>query len=44
MSRSLVVLVVIVVVLVGGMALLGSRVRERPQARVEKAVSLANLS
>jgi hypothetical protein len=43
MSRLLVSLVVVLVVLVGGLALLAHRAHERPTTRVEKAVDLANL-
>lgn len=44
MSRLLALLILLLVVVVGGMALLAGRSSERPQARVEKAVDLANLS
>jgi len=44
MSRTVLSLVVILVVLVGGLFLLAGRAHEKPQVRVEKAVSLANLS
>lgn len=44
MSRPLLILVVLLVVIVGGMALLAGRATERPQTHVEKAVDLANLS
>ena len=43
MSRLVVSLVVVLVVVVGGLFLLASRAHERPTARVEKAVDLANL-
>jgi hypothetical protein len=44
MSRLLVSILVLLVVVVGGLFLLAGRAREVPQTRVEKAVSLANLS
>ncbi|MEG3169330.1 hypothetical protein U1737_14145 [Sphingomonas sp. LB3N6] len=44
MSRFIVSVVVVLVVVVGGLFLLAGRVTERPQSRVEKAVTLANLS
>ncbi len=44
MSRLLVSIIVILVVVVGALVLLSGRARETPQTRVEKAVSLANLS
>jgi len=44
MSRLLLSVAVIVIVLVGGLVLLAGRANERPQTRVEKAVTLANLS
>ncbi|MDR6847672.1 MAG: hypothetical protein ACRCS5_10505 [Sphingomonas sp.] len=43
MSRSLVILLVIVVVLVGVLFGLSSIAREKPLKHVEKAVPLANL-
>lgn len=43
MSRMIGVVVVVLVVLVGGMVLLAGRAHEKPTARIEKAVSLANL-
>jgi hypothetical protein len=43
MSRLLVSLVVVVVLIVGGTVLLAGRAHEKPTARVEKAVDLANL-
>ncbi len=43
MSRMMVTAIVVVVLLVGGIFLLSSRAHEKPQTRVEKAVSLANL-
>jgi len=44
MSRLLVSVVVILVIVVGGLALLAGRATERPQTHVEKVVPLANLS
>ncbi len=44
MSRLLLSVVAILVVIVGGLFLLAGRATERPQTRVEKAVTLANLS
>lgn len=44
MSRLAVTLLLIIAVLVGGLFLLAGRATERPQARVERAVDLANLS
>ncbi|WP_199857327.1 hypothetical protein [Sphingomonas sp. EC-HK361] len=44
MSRLIVSLVVIVVVVVGGLFLLGSRATEKPQTRVEQTVELGNLA
>ncbi len=44
MSRLLLSVAVIVIVVVGGLVLLAGRATERPQTRVEKAVTLANLS
>ncbi|WP_375392666.1 hypothetical protein [uncultured Sphingomonas sp.] len=44
MSRPLLILVALLVVIVGGMAVLAGRATERPQTHVEKAVDLANLS
>lgn len=43
MSRPVVTLLLIVLLVVGGLYLLGSRATERPQTTVEKQVSLANL-
>ena len=43
MSRMLVTVIVVLIVLVGGLFLLSNRAHEKPQTRVEKAVSLANL-
>ena len=43
MSRMMVTAIVVLVVLVGGLFFLSSRAHEKPQTRVEKAVSLANL-
>lgn len=44
MSRSLLALILVVVVLVGGLFLLAGRSHEKPQTHVEKVVPLANLS
>jgi hypothetical protein len=44
MSRSLIALIVILVVVIGGLFVLAGRAREKPQVRVEKVVPLANLS
>ena len=44
MSRSLVLLLAAVVVVVAALFLLAGRATERPQTRVEQAVSLANLT
>ncbi len=43
MSRSVMTLVILLVVVVGGLFLLAGRAREKPPVRVEKAVNLANL-
>ena len=43
MSRSLLVLIVVIVLVVGGLFLLAGRSGEKPMAHVEKAVPLANL-
>jgi hypothetical protein len=43
MSRFLVSIVVVLVVVIGALFLLAGRATERPQTRVEKPVSLANL-
>ncbi|MDO7842970.1 hypothetical protein [Sphingomonas immobilis] len=43
MPRSLVVLLVVAVVLVGGLFLLAGRSSEKPLTHVEKVVTLANL-
>lgn len=43
MSRLVITLVVVVVIVIGGLALLAGRATERPQTHVEKAVTLANL-
>jgi len=43
MSRLIVSIVVVLVVVVGALLLLAGRATERPQTRVEKTVSLANL-
>ena len=44
MSRLLVSVVVVVLVVVGGLALLASRAKERPTTQVEKTVELTNLA
>ena len=44
MSRLLVSIVVVLVVVVGLLFLLAGRASDRPQTRVEKTVSLANLA
>lgn len=44
MSRLLVSIVVILLVVVGGLALLAGRAKERPVTRVEKSVELTNLA
>lgn len=43
MSRSLLVLLVVVVVVLAGLFVLSGQARERPLTRVEKAVPLGNL-
>lgn len=44
MSRSVVVLIILLVILVAGLFLLSGRAAERPMTQVEKSVSLENLS
>ncbi|MES2450184.1 hypothetical protein NDN01_06985 [Sphingomonas sp. QA11] len=44
MSRSLIALIVILVVVIGGLFFLAGRTNEKPLTRVEKVVPLANLS
>jgi hypothetical protein len=44
MSRSLVALIVVIVVLVGGIFLLAGRSSEKEPVRMEKAVALDNLT
>ena len=44
MSRPLVILVVVLVVLIGGMFVLAGRDTTKAPTRVEKAVTLENLS
>ncbi len=44
MSRLVVSVVVVIVVLAGGLFLLAGRATDKPQTRVEKAVTLANLN
>ena len=44
MSRSVLTLVIVLVVLVGGLFFLSGRAHVRPTSHVEKAVPLANLT
>ena len=44
MSRSLVLTILVLVLLVGGLFWLSGRATERPQTTVEKSVSLENLN
>ncbi|WP_200910761.1 hypothetical protein [Sphingomonas sp. Leaf67] len=44
MSRSLVILLVVVVALIAGMFLLAGRSTEQQSTQIEKAVSLENLA
>lgn len=44
MSRSVVVLILLLVLMVGGLFWLSGRATERPQTQVEKSISLENLS
>ncbi|NIJ24993.1 hypothetical protein [Sphingomonas japonica] len=44
MSRSIVILIVVLVAIVGGMFLLSQQATEQPAVPVEKAVALENLS
>ena len=44
MSRSLLLLIVALVVVIGGLFLLAGRATQRPTTRVEQQVDLANLS
>jgi preprotein translocase subunit YajC len=44
MSRSMVTLLVILLIVVGGMFLLSRRAKEQPVTHVEKVVPLANLA
>lgn len=44
MSRFVVSVIVVLVLVVGGLFLLAGRATDKPQTRVEKAVTLANLS
>lgn len=44
MSRSLVILLVVLVVLIGGMFVLAGRTTEQQPVQVEKAVALENLA
>lgn len=43
MPRAVLILIVLVVILIGGMVVLSTSAKERPTARVEKVVPLANL-
>jgi hypothetical protein len=43
MSRSVVLLIALLVILLGGLYLLTGRATERPLTQVEKSVSLENL-
>lgn len=43
MSRMIVVVVAVLVVLIGGLFFFSGRAHEKPQTRIEKAVTLANL-
>ena len=43
MSRMMMVLIAVVVLLIGGTILLSTRAHDKPQTRIEKAVSLGNL-
>jgi hypothetical protein len=44
MSRSLVILIIVLVLLVGGMFFLAGRSTEKPPVTVEKPVALENLA
>lgn len=44
MSRSLVILVLVIVALVGGLFFLAGRATEKPPVTVEKPVALENLA
>ena len=44
MSRLIALVILLLVVIVGGLALLAGHGTARPQTRVEKVVDLANLS
>lgn len=44
MSRSLVILILVLAILVAGLFWLSGRAGDRPQSQVEKSVSLENLS
>lgn len=44
MSRSVVALILLLVILVGGLFWLSGRATDRPQTQVEQSVSLENLS
>ncbi|WP_440979869.1 hypothetical protein ACQHGV_06525 [Sphingomonas pseudosanguinis] len=43
MSRTVVSLIILLVIIVGGLFFLSSRASERPMTQVEKAVALGNL-
>ncbi|MDG5971751.1 MULTISPECIES: hypothetical protein [Sphingomonas] len=43
MSRTVVSLIILLVIIVGGLFFLSGRASERPTTQVEKAVSLGNL-
>jgi hypothetical protein len=44
MSRSLVILIAVVILLIGGLFFLAGRDTEKPPVRVEKVVPLENLA
>lgn len=44
MSRSVLTLIIVLVVLIGGLFFLSSRAHVRPTSHVERAVPLANLT
>ena len=43
MSRPVLILIALIAILIGGVVLLSTNAKERPTARVEKVVPLANL-
>lgn len=43
MSRPVLILIALVVIVIGGTVFLSTNAKERPTARVEKVVPLANL-